>query len=188
MLGLAALVVALAGIAYFARGTRSVSDKPVAGKSYSAVAVLPFANANTEPNAEYMSDGITEGIINSLSQLPKLRVMARTTVFGYKGKESEPQKVGRALGVDAVLTGRVTQIGDDLIVQADLVDVADGSQIWGERYTRRLSDIQALQGEIAKTISGKLRLEPTGAEEKQLTKLSTSNTDAYQLYTRDVYY
>jgi serine/threonine protein kinase len=106
-----------------------------------SIAVLPFVNSSGDLNSEYLSDGVTESIINSLSQLPRLRVMARTTVFRYKGKEVEPETVGRELQVDAVLTGRVLRQGDTLIVQADLMNVADGSQLWGEHYTRKLVDV-----------------------------------------------
>ena len=186
-LALSALVVVLAVAAYFV-ATRSLSNKTVSTTSYTAVAVLPFVNAGADPNAEYISDGITESINNSLSQLAQLRVLARTTMFRYKGKDIDPQKVGRELGVDAVLAGRVTQLGDNLIIQADLIDVADGSQIWGERYNRKVSDILVVQGEIAKTISQKLRLKLTGEEEKQLNRRYTENPEAYQLYLKGRYH
>ena len=113
-------------------GGRAVRRVHRRSKAIDSLAVLPLANASTDPNMEYLSDGITESIINNLSQLPKLRVMARTTVFRYKGKEVDPQEVGRVLGVRAVLTGRVLQLGERLIIGAELVDVADGSQFWGE--------------------------------------------------------
>ena len=113
-------------------GGRAVRRVHRRSKAIDSLAVLPLANASTDPNMEYLSDGITESIINNLSQLPKLRVLARTTVFRYKGKEVDPQEVGRVLGVRAVLTGRVLQLGERLIIGAELVDVADGSQFWGE--------------------------------------------------------
>jgi TolB-like protein/pimeloyl-ACP methyl ester carboxylesterase/Flp pilus assembly protein TadD len=133
---------------------------------------------------EYFSDGVTESIINALSQLPKLRVVARSTVFRYKGKEVDPQEVGQQLGVRAVLTGRVRQAGNELMIAAELIDVTNDSQLWGEHYSRKLSDIFAVQEEIAKEISDKLRLKLTPAQRKRLTKRSTESTEAYQLYLK----
>jgi TolB-like protein len=147
-----------------------------------SIAVLPFQNASGDPDVEYLSDGITESLINSLSQLPNVRVMARSTMFSFKGKETNPQEVGRQLGVDTVLTGRVVQRGDSLTVQADLVNVADGSQLWGERYNRRLTDVLAVQGEIARDVLNKLRAKLSPAEEKGLSRGSTANPEAYRLY------
>jgi serine/threonine protein kinase/Flp pilus assembly protein TadD len=157
-------------------------------KAKVSLAVLPLTNASSDPNLDYLSDGITENIINNLSQLPKLRVMARSTVFRYKGREVDPQTVGRGLAVDAVLTGRVLQLGKQLIIGAELVDVADGSQLWGEHYNRKLSDILAMQEEIAKEISENLRLRLTGEEKKRLSKRHTENTEAYQAYLKGRYY
>ena len=123
------------------------------------MAVLPFSNATADPDTEYLSDGITETIIDDLSQLSGLRVMARSTVFRYKGKDADAQKVGRELNVGAVLTGRVIHRGDNLTISADLVRVSDGSEIWGERFEQKVSDTQALERErqrellIAKTNS-----------------------------------
>ena len=153
-------------------------------KAIDSLAILPLFNVSSDPNTEYLSDGITESIINSLSQLPKLRVMARSTVFRYKHREIDPQEVGRDLKVRAVMMGRVQQHEERLVISAELVDVADGSQLWGEHYTRELSDIFAVQEEIAKEISEKLRLKLTPAERKRLTKRSTESTEAYQLYLK----
>ncbi len=153
-----------------------------------SLAVLPFQNASGDADAEYLSDGITESIIYSLSQLPKLRVMARSTVFRYKGREANPQAAGRELDVRAVVTGRVLQRGERLIIGTELVDVTDGSLLWGERYSRNLADILAVQEEIATEISEKLRLRLTGEEKKRLTKRYTQNTEAYQLYLKGRYY
>ena len=114
--------------------------------------------------------------------------MARTTVFRYKGKETDAQKVGKELGVEAVLTGKVLQRGDTLVIQADLVRVSDGSQLWGEQYTRKMSDIFAVQGEIAKEISERLQLRLTGPEQARLTKHSTENAEAYELYLKGYHY
>ncbi|HSB08077.1 MAG TPA: protein kinase [Blastocatellia bacterium] len=149
-----------------------------------SLAVLPLTNASEDPQAEYLSDGITESLINSLSRMPKLKVMARTTVFSYKSRAVDPIKIGRELGVRAVLTGRVVQRGDALSVQADLVDVASGAQLWGERYDRKLTDILAMQDEIARHVSQKLRFKLTGEEQQRLVKRNTENTEAYQLYLK----
>ena len=116
------------------------------GGAKNSVAVLPFENAGGDPSMEYLSDGISENIINSLSQLSNVRVVARTTMFSFKGKGADPRTVGKQLGVDAVLTGKVVQRGDTLSIQADLLNVSDGSQTWGEQYNRRLTDLVALQG------------------------------------------
>ncbi|HEV8130727.1 MAG TPA: protein kinase [Acidobacteriota bacterium] len=173
------LLVAAVGYLHFS----GVKDKPI-----DSLAVLPFANASRDPSTEYLSDGITESLINSLSQLPQLRVMARTTVFRYKGQQADPQKLGHDLNVRAVLTGKVSQRGETLIVQADLVDTADGSQLWGEQYNRKLADILAVQEEISKEISEKLRLKLTGEQKIRLAKQHTGNTEAYQLYLMGRYY
>jgi len=158
------------------------------GEMIDSLAVLPFANASGDPNTEYLSDGISDGIINSLSQLPNLRVMARSTVFRYKGKETDPQKVGHELGVRAVLAGRLLQRGDTLVVQTELVDVDKGSQLWGEQYNRKLADILAVQEDISREISDKLRLRLTGGEKTHLAKRPTENIEAYQLYLKGRYY
>jgi len=159
-----------------------------AGTTLDSIAVLPFVNATRDPETEYLSDGITESIINSLSRLPQLRVAARSSVFRYKGRDEDPQKAGRDLNVRAVVSGKVLQRGDRLSVQADLVDVGNGSQIWGDRYDRKLSDIQAIQEEIAKDISEKLRLRLTGEEKEKLRKRYTEDTEAYQLYLKGRYF
>ena len=157
-------------------------------KVIDSLGILPLINAGDDPDTEYLSDGITESIINSLSQLPKLRVMARSTVFRYKDKEVDPQIIGQQLGVRAVLTGRVVQRGDLLIIKAELVDAEDGSHLWGEQFNRKLSDIFAIEEEISREISGKLRLKLSGAQKKQLTKRHTENTEAYQLYLKGRFY
>jgi TolB-like protein/Tfp pilus assembly protein PilF len=153
-----------------------------------SLAVLPLANASADPNAEYLSDGITESIINSLSQLPRLRVMARSAVFRYKDKEVDAKEVGRELGVRAVLTGRVLHLGNKLIIRTELIDVSDGRQIWGEQYDREPLDIIAVQEEISREISEKLRLRLTGQQKKLLKKRYTENTEAYHAYLKGRYY
>jgi serine/threonine protein kinase/Flp pilus assembly protein TadD len=146
------------------------------------IAVLPFDNQNRDPDTDYLSDGIPESIINSLSQLPQLRVMARSTVFSYKGKDVDPRKVGNDLGVGAVLMGRLIQQGDNLAIRTELVNVADGAELWGQQYNRKLADVFAVQEEIAREISEKLRLRLTGTERHQLAKRPTENLKAFQYY------
>jgi serine/threonine-protein kinase len=153
-------------------------------KAIDSVAVLPLKNTTSDPESEYLSDGITDGIINQLSQLPKLKVMARSTVFRYKGRDVDPQSVGRELRVRGVLTGRLQHVGNRLIIAVELVDANDGSQIWGETYNRQLADLVQLQDEMSREIAEKLRIKLTGAEKKKLRKKQTENTEAYQLYLK----
>ncbi len=156
--------------------------------SIGAIAVLPFSNANPDPNTEYLSDGITESIINSLSQLPKLKVLARNTVFTYKGKDVDLKKVGRELNVEAIVTGTIRQQENRLIINASLVQVPDGVQIWGEQYNREISDILNVQSEISRTISAQLKLKLTGEEQEKVAKHYTEDSEAYQLYLRGLYF
>jgi eukaryotic-like serine/threonine-protein kinase len=155
-----------------------------ASKALDSIAVLPFTNAKGDPDTEYLCDGITESILNSLARIAQLRVTPRSTVFRYKTPEVDPQAVGRELGVRAVLTGRVIQRGETLVVGTELLDVAAGTQLWGERYNRKLSDIFELEEEIARKISESLRMKLTGEQKSQLAKRFTDNTEAYQLYLR----
>src|ERR1044071_2326180 len=157
-------------------------------KTIDSLAVLPLINASNDAEMEYFSDGITESIINNLSQLPKLRVVPRSTVFRYKGREVDPQAIGRELNVRAVLTGRVLQHGDSLVIKTELIDVDQESQLWGEQYRRKMADIFELEQEISREISGKLRLRLSGEEKKRLVKRYTENTEAYQLYLKGRYY
>jgi serine/threonine protein kinase/tetratricopeptide (TPR) repeat protein len=157
-------------------------------KTIDSLAVLPLINASGDPDTEYLSDGITESIINSLSQLPKLRVMARSTVFRYKGRDVDGRQVGDELGVRAVLTGRVLQRPQQLIIKTELVDTADGSLLWGEQYNRKLEDIFTVEDEISREISEQLRLKVSGAQKKKLTKRYTENTEAYQHYLKGRFY
>jgi TolB-like protein/DNA-binding winged helix-turn-helix (wHTH) protein/Tfp pilus assembly protein PilF len=153
-----------------------------------SVAVLPFVNASSDSNAEYLSDGITESLINNLSQLPNLRVMARSTVFRYKGKDTDPQKIGNDLRVQAVLSGRLVQQGNVLIIQADLVDVKTGAQLWGGQFNRSVDNVLALQDDLSGEIAEKLRLKLTGDERQQLAKRYTEDAEAYQFYLKGQYY
>jgi TolB-like protein len=147
-----------------------------------SIAVLPFVNATADPNNEYMSDGLSESLIGTLSQLPKLKVMARSTVFRYKGNQDDPQKIGQMLKVSAVLMGRVTQHGDALSFQVDLVDTADGSELWGSHYDRKLAEITQVQRDITRDISSKLRIQLSESAQQRVGRAGTSNPEAYRLY------
>ncbi len=153
-------------------------------KAIDRLAVLPLLNASADSDTDYFSDGITESIIGSLSQLPGLRVMARSTVFRYKGRDVDSQTVGRELNVRAVVTGRVLKRGDSVILGLELVDVEDGAQLWSCYYNRRLDQIFSLQETIATEISDNLRLRLSRAQRKRLTKRYTQNVEAYQLYLK----
>ena len=151
-----------------------------------SIAVLPFANQNSDANNDWMADGLTENIMNSLTQLPNLKVIPRSSVFRYKGKETDPLKSGAELGARTVLTGRLMQRGDDLIVSAELTDVQNNKQIWGDHYQRKLSDLLGVQTDIARAISASLR--PTLSGIDKLKKRYTENAEAYQLYLKGRYF
>jgi TolB-like protein/Tfp pilus assembly protein PilF len=157
------------------------------GETIDSVAVLPFVNASGDPNSEYLSDGITESLINSLSTLPHLKVMSRDSSFMYKGKETDARTVGQTLGVRAVLKGHVMQRGDDLEISAELVDARDDSHIWGQQYSRKAADIFVLQGDLAKDMTSMLRMRLTGEDEKRMAKSYTANPEAYQDYLKGRY-
>ena len=158
------------------------------GETIDSVAVLPFVNASGDPNAEYLSDGITESLINTLSQLPHLKVMSRDSAFMYKGKDTDARIVGQALGVRAILKGHVMQRGDTLEISAELVDARDDSHIWGQQYSRKAADIFALQGDLAKDMTSMLRVRLTGEDEKRMAKSYTTNPEAYQDYLQGLYW
>ena len=147
-----------------------------------SIAVLPFVNATADPNNEYLSDGLTESLISTLSQLPNLKVMARSTVFRFKGKEDDPRQIGQTLQVGAVLMGRITQHGDELGVQADLVNTADGTELWGSHYARKAADVTQVQSDITRDISSRLRIHMNGNEQQRLGRAGTTNPEAYRLY------
>jgi eukaryotic-like serine/threonine-protein kinase len=153
-----------------------------------SIAVLPFTNVSNDPKTEYLSDGITESLINSLSQLPNLVVMSRDTVFRYKSQATDPQKLGHDLHVRAILTGRLIQTGDELLISVNLEDVENKRQIWGEQYNRKLSSLVSVQQEIAGDIYGRLRPKLEGEEKKLLSRRPTENVEAYQLYLQGLYY
>jgi serine/threonine-protein kinase len=186
MLSTAALLFAAGGILFVFRST--IISMGSSDQEQKSIAVLPFVNVGADPNTEYLSDGITESLINKLSQLSNLTVMSRSSVFQYKGKEDDPQTAGKELGVQAVLTGRVTQRGDNLLISTEFVDVKKNTHIWGEQYSRKLSDLVDLQEEISKEISGKLSLRLTAEDASKLTRRPTEITEAYQLYLKGLFY
>jgi len=178
---------ALALLALLAAGTQLARRASSRG-AIDSIAVLPFVNSSGDPDSEYLSDGITESLIDSLSQLASLRVTARSTVFRYKGVEMDPQKIGQDLRVRAVLSGRILQRDGTLIVRTELMDVENGSQLWGGQYNRKVTDVFTLQDELSKEISDRLRLRLTNEDKQRLTKRYTDNADAYQLYLKGLYH
>ena len=184
-----ALLVLAFGTAALYYFTRShISNTPTSNETIGSVAVLPFANAAQDPNAEYLADGITESLINRLSQLSGLKVMSSGSVFRYKGKQQDAQKVGNELNVRVVLTGSVKQVGEQLIINVSLDDAKDNHRIWGEQYVRKFADVLAVQSEIAQEVSSSLRLKLTRGDEQQLARRYTSNVEAYQLYLKGRYH
>jgi serine/threonine-protein kinase len=179
ILAAAAAVAALVALALLLRGR---------GGKIETLAVLPFVNASGDPGVEYLSDGMTESLINRLSRLPDLTVMSRSSVFRYKGRETDAQAAGRDLNVQAVLTGRVVQRGPDLSVSAELVDTQSNRHLWGEQYQRRTSDILAMQEQIVADISVALRRRLTAPEKQRIGKAPTDNTEAYGLYLKGRYH
>jgi TolB-like protein/predicted Ser/Thr protein kinase len=174
------IAMAAAGIWYW-RGEAGTSQ-------IESIAVIPIANVGGNADTDFLSDGITESLIGSLAHVPQLKVKSRNSVFRYKGKEVDVQKVGKELTVDALLTGRVVQHGDTIQVSAELTNVQDNTEIWGEQYERKSSDIMALQQQIAGDIAEKLRSKISGTEKQQVTKQGTQSPEAYQLYVKGRYY
>jgi serine/threonine protein kinase/Tfp pilus assembly protein PilF len=153
-----------------------------------SLAVLPFVNQSSDPDAEYLSDGITESIINNISALSHVRVIARGSVFRYKGRPVDPARVGDELRVRAILQGQVKQLAGDILISAELIDTADSRHLWGDRYVRRFSDIFAIEEEIARSISKSLRVRLSGVEESRLAKRYTEDPEAYALYLKGRYF
>jgi TolB-like protein/Tfp pilus assembly protein PilF len=182
--GIAALVliVGAAGIWNYLQ-SRNNADAAIP-----SIAVMPFVNESGNTEVEYLSDGMTETLISNLSEIPNLNVKARSLVFRYKGKDADPQTVGRDLDVRTVLNGRVVQRGADLIVYLELVDARSGNRIWGDQYNRKQADLISLQGEIARDVSSKLKVKLTGAQEEKLNRTYTSDPEAYRLYLRGRFY
>lgn len=157
-------------------------------KQIESIAVMPFVNESGNPSVDYLSDGMTETLIKSLSQIPNLAVKSRSTVFYYKGKELTPKKIGEELGVQAVLLGHVGGKGDDLKLSLELVNTQTQDVIWSEQYDRKQSDLVNLQSEIAKAVSAKLRSKLSGEEEAKVSKSATTSPEAYQAYLKGRYY
>src|SRR6202521_1725416 len=172
-------VTAAAVISYRTRSSRAAVQ---------SIAVMLFVNASGNADLEYLSDGMTETLIKSLSQLPNLNVKPRSSVFRYKGKDTDLKTIGRELNVQAILNGRVIQRGDELTLSLELVDVQKDRVIWTEQYQRKTSDLVLLQGEIAHDISTKLKSKLSGAEETKVTKTATADPEAYQAYLKGRYY
>ena len=183
LIGAASFVFVIALVAVGTYYFGSSSRTPI-----NSIAVLPFTNASGDPSAEYLSEGITEGIINRLSGLPNVKVISRTSAFRYKQRDIEPQKVAQELGVQALVTGRVIQRGDALSVSAELVDAREDKQLWGEQYSRKLADVVSIQQEIATAISGNLRVRLTSEEKTRSAKTYAANPEAYQLYLNGRYH
>ncbi len=174
-----AILLVMSGILYF-RAQREILD---------SIAVLPFENVNADPNTEYLSDGITESIINKLTHLPSLnKVIARSSVFQYKGKEIDPQAVGQDLGVDALLMSRMRRRGEDLSISVELISTRDNSLIWGNQYRSKIEDIFDVQEEISNSIIDNLRLKLTGEEQERIAKRHTENALAFEAYYRGRYF
>ena len=177
------LVLVIAVVA----GSNFFRNRVSTGTPITSIAVLPFKNETGDAEVEYLSDGISESLINKLSQLPNLKVIARNSVFHYKGNDVNPQEVSRTLGVQAILIGRVMQKGENLVVSIELMDARDKTQMWGERYTRKSADVQSIEEEMTRTISEKLRLRLTSAQGHQLEKHATTNSQAYQFYLNGLF-
>jgi len=180
---LATLLVPILAIAFVAFRSASRAVEPES--TISSLAVLPFTN--NDPNNEYLSDGITESLIDSLSRLPNLKVKSSSTVFHYKGRQADPKTIGRDLGVHALLSGSVSQTGDNLSVSVELIDVRDDSHIWGERYTRKVSEVVALPQQISRDVSQRLLARGDNMDHAQLTRNYSPDSEAYRLYLQGRY-
>ena len=181
VMALLVVSVAAVGLGYYlhAKNSRVAID---------SIAVLPFKNTTTDQDTEYLSDGISQSLINSLSQLPGVKVIASSSSFKYKDKDADPQDVANALGVEAILTGRVLRRGDNLLISVELVNARDRTQVWGEQYNRNSADLLAVQSEISREIAEKLRLRLSAGDQQQLTKRETVNPQAYELMLKGLYY
>ena len=181
----AAAVVLLVVVALSLIAFRSNPRSEAVDSTINSLAVLPFTN--TDPNSEYLSDGITESLIDSLSRVPNLKVKSSSTVFHYKGRTNDPEKIGRELGVHALLSGNISQVGDDLSVNVELIDVRDDSHIWGERYSRKVSEVVALPQQISRDVSQRLRSRADNMDHAQLTRNYSPDSEAYRLYLQGRY-
>lgn len=184
LLIMAILSAVIAMTVHFTRFSGPSTREP----QVNSLAILPFVNGAKDPAADYLSDGITDEIINSLSQLPGLRVLARSTVLRFKGRDVDPRSLGRELGVDAIVLGELREIRDLISVKVELVRTRDGALIWGGQYNRKMTDLLAIQEEITRDISERVRRKLTGEDEKRLSKRPTANPAAYRLYLQGRYY
>lgn len=178
-IGVALVVICGLGYFYWSRNRTS---------SIQSIAVLPFVNESGNADLDYLSDGMTETLINSLSQLPNLNVKARSTVFRYKGKTTEASTIGKELNVQAILNGRVVQHGDELTLSLELIDAQTENVIWSDRYDRKQTDLVSLQNEIARDVSSKLKIRLSGVDQLKLVKNYTSDPEAYRLYLQGRFY
>ncbi len=185
---LAAVGVIAALLAVVGYSTYRVFAPASGGAQIDSIVVLPFENVGGHPDTEYLSDGITENLINSLSQIARLRVVPRTTAFHYKGQKAEPEKIGKELSVRAIVTGRVTRRGDAFIVGVELIDVDRQSQLWGEQYSQNLSEVLSVQEKISRAITENLGLQLSGSEQQKLSKKQAKNAEAYELYLKARYH
>ncbi|HEY9502502.1 MAG TPA: protein kinase [Pyrinomonadaceae bacterium] len=181
IIGLVVLGAGITILALYLRGRTS-------NAAIKSIAVMPFVNEGAKPELEYLSDGMTDTLISSLSQLPNLSVKARSSVFRYKGKETNPQTIGKELNVQAILNGRIAQRGDQLTLTLELVDAQTENVIWSEQYNRQQADLVSLQSEIARNVSTKLRTKLSGTDEQKVAKTYTANPEAYQLYLKGLYH
>jgi serine/threonine protein kinase/tetratricopeptide (TPR) repeat protein len=177
------LIVACAAIIAYAVARNAVfAERPI-----DSLVILPFANVSGDPNTEYLSDGISESIIDSLAQLPNMKVVARSTAFKYRGKNVDPLAVGKELNVRGVVSGQLMLRGDVVVIRAALTDVKNGTQIWGEQYNRNVADVLAVQRDMSQEISNSLRLKLSGTEKAMIARRTNVSPEAYQLYLRGKY-
>ena len=181
----AVLLLSAIGLGYYFYNSKKSASGANVKKS---LAVLPFVNAGQDPNAEYLSDGITESVINNLSQISTLRVMSRNSAFRFKNNQTDTKNIAVQLGVETLVTGDIKQLGDKLIINVRLIDASDDSQIWGNQYVKSSADIIAAQNEIAQAVAANLRVKLTNSDQKQLGKNYTANIEAYQLYLKGRYH
>jgi len=182
------VLMAIMIVALLATAAYTILKSTIFVDRIDSVAVLPFFNASGNPNSEYLSDGLTESIMDSLSQLPELQVVAHSTVFRYKGKNTDPLAVGRELHVRGVVTGRLIQRGNTVVVRASLTDVKRGTQVWGQQYDRNLADVVELQKDLSEEISSQLQPHLTGEERKMMSRRRPESNEAFQLYLKGQYF
>ena len=180
LLAIAVVIVIAVAIGGFFITKKFSAPKTTSG--IESVAVLPFENTGGNADSEYLSDGLAESLIYRLSQVPNLKVTPRSSVFRYKGKAIDAEKIGAELGVDAVMSGRLIQRGDDLIISVDLIDIKNKKTLWGDQFQRKMSDLLATQQEITAAIADKLRVRFSSNDSKGIAKQYTTNNEAYQLY------